>query len=293
MVRKRPDLFTIFLDSTEKCTILHNFRPQSRRWGARGLYIYRAAEMKNFQTFVAWGDSHGDHVCRDSLAALQRHVKKFNPQHRIFLGDGFDFRALRQGIRNSESDAYDDLCSDLTQGYMMIEKLQPTVYLMGNHEHRLYRAAEENSNGLVRQYAKDGIKKLEGHLKKMGCRVLPYHYEKGVHLINKLAFVHGYTANANSVKQHAEIYAPSGGGVVMGHLHRIESVAAVRRGGARGYSGGCLADIPRLTYAAHRTATRRWENGWVFGLIGRKGFKIWQVEKLEGQWVMPSKILND
>ena len=248
---------------------------------------------RNFQTFIAWGDSHGDHVCKDSLAALHRHIQKFKPDHRICLGDGFDFRALRAGIRNTESDAYDDLVSDLTQGYIMIEKLRPTVYLMGNHEHRIYRAAEENSNGLVRQYAKEGVTKLEKHLRGSGCKVYPYHYEKGVHLINKVAFVHGYTANQHSVKQHAEIYAPSGGAVVMGHLHRIEAVSAVRRGGAKGYSGGCLADIPRLTYAAHRPATRRWENGWLFGVIGKKGFKIWQVEKLEGQWVMPSKILSD
>jgi len=230
---------------------------------------------------------------RDSVSALHKHIAEFKPDHRICLGDNFDFRSLRAGIRNTESDAYDSLISDLTQGYMMIDKLRPSVYLMGNHEHRLYRSAEDHSSGLVRQYAAEGVEKLEKHLKKTGCKVYPYHYEKGVHTINRVSFVHGYTANQHSVKQHAEIYAPMGGAVVMGHLHRIEAVTAVRHGGAKGYSGGCLADIPRLSYAMHRTATRRWDNGWLFGIIGKKGFKVWQAEKVDGQWILPSKISNE
>ena len=105
-----------------------------------------------------------------------------------------------------------------------------------------------------------------------------------------MAFVHGYTANMAAVKQHAEIYADPGGAVVMGHIHRIEAVNAIRHGGAKGYSGGCLADIPKLTYAALRPATMRWENGWLFGIIGKKGFKIWQAERTNGKWILPTSL---
>ena len=76
----------------------------------------------------------------------------------------------------------------------------------------------------------------------------------------------------------------------MGHLHRIEAVNAIRLGGAKGYSGGCLADIPRLTYAAQRTATMRWENGWLYGVIGKKGYKVWQAERVAGRWVLPCEM---
>ena len=257
------------------------------------IFNLKGGLMGAFETFIAWGDTHGDHCDRDALAALETHISKFKPKHRICLGDNFDFRALRAGVRNTESDAYDDLVSDLTCGYMMIERLKPTVYLMGNHEHRLYRAMEDHSNGLIRLYATDGVKKLEGHLRKMGCKVLPYHYEKGVHISNRVAFVHGYSANQQSVKQHAEIYSPRGGATIKGHLHRIEAVTSIRHGGAKGYSGGCLADISKLSYASHRPATRRWDNGWLFGIIGKKGFKVWQVEKVDGVWLMPSRILSD
>ena len=247
--------------------------------------------MKGLETFIAFGDAHGDMAHSESIEALERHIAALKPKHRICLGDMFDFRALRMGIRNNESDAYDDLVSDTTAGYMMLDRLRPTVFLNGNHEYRLYRTATEGPSGIVRQHATEGVEKLEKYLRKMGCRVYPYHYEQGVHTINQIAFTHGYTANQSSVKQHAEIYSPCpGGAVIMGHLHRIEAVNAIRHGGAKGYSGGCLADIPRLTYAAQRPATMRWENGWLYGVIGKKGYKVWQAEKVAGQWILPCEM---
>ena len=72
---------------------------------------------------------------------------------------------------------------------------------------------------------------------------------------------------ASGCKHSAEVYSPPGGATVMGHLHRIEAVHAVRHGGAQGYSGGCHADIPRLHYAATRHGTMRWANGWLYGVI--------------------------
>ena len=229
-------------------------------------------------------------ACRESISALEKHIKDFKPDHRICLGDMFDLRALRKGIGREESDAYDDLVSDMTAGYMWLDRLKPTVFLNGNHEHRIYRVAEEAANGLVREYAKDGVKKLETHLRKMGCKVYPYHYDKGVHALGKVRFVHGYVASINAVKVTSEVYSPPGGATLMGHLHRIEAIHAVRHGGAQGYSGGCLADIPRLHYAAHRHATMRWARGWLYGVINTArggGFKVWQAEKIDGQWMHP------
>lgn len=242
------------------------------------------ATVGQFEKFICWGDSHGDHVDRSALVALEKHIADFKPKHRICLGDAFDFGALRQGISNSEGEKYDDLVSDWTAGMMMLTRTKPTVFLNGNHEYRMYRVAAEGV-GLYKEYAKDGVKRLERELRKLGAKVYPYHHEHGVHRIRRVAFVHGYTANMASVKQHAEIYAEPGGAVLMGHLHRLESVNAIRHGGAKGYSCGMLADKTKLLYAAHRTATARWENGWCYGLIGKKGFKVWTAEKVEGTWL--------
>jgi len=238
---------------------------------------------------VAFGDAHGDMASKESIEALQRHIKDLKPDHRICLGDMFDLRSLRKGVSNQDSEHYDTLVSDLTMGYNMLEKLRPTVFLNGNHEYRLYRVAQEASNGIVRQYATEGVEKLETYLRKMGCKVYPYHYQQGVHTIGKVAFIHGYCASQAAVKQSAEVYSPPGGATVMGHLHRIEAVHAVRHGGAQGYSGGCLASIPALTYASLRHATMRWANGWLYGLISKRtgNFKIWQAEKVDGVWIHP------
>jgi len=74
----------------------------------------------------------------------------------------------------------------------------------------------------------------------------------------------------------------------MGHLHRIEAQNAIRHGGAKGYSGGCLCDIEKMTYASHRTATARWQNGWLYGVVNQKGeHKIWQAEKVGQVWLHP------
>lgn len=244
------------------------------------------------ESFVCFGDAHGDMCSRSTIDALEKHIAELKPKHRICLGDMFDLRSLRKGVSNQDSEHYDSLMSDLTQGYNMLERLRPTVFLNGNHEFRLYNTAENAVSGIVRQYCADGVDKLEKYLRKMGCKVYPYHYDQGVHRIGSVAFVHGYTANMAAVKQHAEIYADPGGAVVMGHIHRIEAVQAVRHGGAKGYSYGCLADIPKLKYAALRPATMRWENGWVFGIIGKgkQNFKIWQAERTNGKWILPTSL---
>ena len=240
-----------------------------------------------FERFVCWGDTHGDLVSRDSLAALEKFIEEFKPKYRICLGDAFDFRALRKGISAQESDAYDDLVSDWNCATLMLSRLRPHVFLAGNHDHRLWRVADEAANGLVREYARDGIKRIDKTLRKIKCDFFPYHYERGVYRIRKVAFVHGFTANMASVKQHAEIYAEPGGTVCMGHLHRIEAVNAIRHGGAKGFSGGCMCDIEKMVYAQHRTATARWQNGWLYGIIGKHSSKVWQAEKIEGKWIHP------
>ena len=55
--------------------------------------------------FLAFGDTHGDMVDKNALEALLRFKKHYKPHLTVHLGDLFDFRALRQGIRQTESEA--------------------------------------------------------------------------------------------------------------------------------------------------------------------------------------------
>ena len=61
--------------------------------------------MSEWKKFVAFGDTHGDMVHKETLQALSNFIKEWKPDYKIHIGDLFDFRALRQGIRAIESDA--------------------------------------------------------------------------------------------------------------------------------------------------------------------------------------------
>ena len=252
--------------------------------------------MSSWKKFVAVGDSHGDLVCKSTIDSAIKFITHYKPSLFVHLGDAFDFRALRAGIRATDSEAYEDLEEDTIAGYQSLEKLfnasgnAEKVYLLGNHEARLYRTAESHPQGIVRQAARDGCEKMREFCERHKAKLIPYHAEKGVFKSGGVAFTHGYTANNLSVKQHAEYYAESGGACVMGHLHRLEHSPATKRGGAEGYSSGCLADFSKMSYASHRLATSRWSNGWLFGAISPKGHQIWEAKRIGGKWLLPTGV---
>lgn len=252
--------------------------------------------MPSWKKFVAIGDSHGDLVCKKSLAAAVSFIKEYKPDLLVHLGDAFDFRALRAGIRANDGEAYEDFVNDTVMGYETLEEVWEAggkckkVYLLGNHEHRLVFTAHANPQGIVRQAAKDGVDKLESFSKKNGVTMLPYHHDKGVYRQDGVSFVHGYTANNTSVAQHAAHYGTPGGAVIMGHLHRLEHASATKHGGVEGFSAGCLADFGNMHYAAHRLATSRWCNGFVFGVTSAGGQKVWEAKQTGTKWLLPTGV---
>ena len=250
----------------------------------------------SWKKFVAIGDSHGDLVCDKTLKTALTFIKDYKPDLLVHLGDAFDFRALRSGIRASDGEAYEDFVHDTMCGYETLEQLWEAggscekVYLLGNHENRLVHTSVSHPNGIIRSAALDGFEKLKDFTKKHKALMLPYHHDKGVYRKDGVSFVHGYTANNSSVSQHAAHYGEAGGAVVMGHLHRLEHASAPKQGGVEGFSAGCLADFSTMHYAQHRLATSRWCNGWVFGVISKGGHKIWEAKKTGAKWLLPTGI---
>lgn len=247
--------------------------------------------MSEWKKFVAFGDTHGDMVHKETLQALTNFIKEWKPDFKIHIGDLFDFRSLRQGIRATESDAYDDLVSDTLKGHQILEQLQPDVLMLGNHDHRLVRVSEEHANGIIREAARTGIGRLEKTCRKTNTRIIPYHYNKGIYNLDNIYFTHGYTANQRSVSQHAEYY---GGGVdssvIMGHIHRVEVAPGRSRNRATGYSIGCMCNFDKMTYAAHRLATSMWEHAWAYGVTSKKGHSIWLARKTGKEWLIPMEV---
>lgn len=209
--------------------------------------------------FIAVGDNHGDLINKADEKAFLDFCADFKPHDRIHLGDNWDFRNLRKGVDPEEE--LDDPEPDLTAGFLFLERFKPTVFLCGNHDHRPWRM-EKDTRGIVRKYARDGIKQIKDTLSALKCRFLPYDIEDGEYQHGEYSMVHGYTCNKYSVSQHATIYRRS---IIMGHLHRNEILTAQCTGGISGMCVGGLGDHKRMSYSRQRPATLAWGKGWSFG----------------------------
>ena len=241
--------------------------------------------------FLAFGDTHGDMVDEEALDALVRFKKHYRPHLTIHLGDLFDYRALRKGISQNESDAYDGLRADTLKGYECLEKTKPDVLLLGNHDYRIYRVAEEHPNGIVREAAENGIAGIEKACKRVKCQLIPYNVMTGVYTVGTLNFLHGYSANLRAVAEHANHYGNGpDSSVVMGHLHRVEQSTGKRHVRAQGYSAGCLCNFEQMTYASHRMATSMWQVGWSFGVYDDKHHQVWLATKTGDKWMLPTGV---
>jgi hypothetical protein len=232
--------------------------------------------------------------CRDSRRALLRFIEHWKPDIRIHVGDAFDLPGLRRGVSSEDSEAFDDLESDILRGCLFLEETAPHVLLLGNHDHRLVRLRESHSKPLVRFAAQGLYERIEKQCRHTKTKILPYHYHDGVYRLadGHLSFVHGYNAGINAVSLTATHFAlgsenhPSS--VIMGHLHRVEKIMGKRWGGVRGYSIGCLADFSRMDYAAHRLATAGWENAFAYGVCKGPSHQVWVATKTGSKWLLPT-----
>lgn len=236
--------------------------------------------------FVFFSDNHGDMQDDDTVLALTRFLADFSPDIKIHGGDGFDIRSLRKNAIGAEE--YNSMDRDIEMGLEFLEKTKPDVYHYGNHEHRLFKAIESSGNGIVRDYCKGVIRDIEYTLRKNGCKlILPYHAEDGVFEMGPISTCHGYSVNQNSVREHAVHYSPRGGATLIGHLHTIMQANAKRHKGVVGFCGGALCNKKKMGYAHINLNTSSWGNGWLYGWVKGKDWKVLQAHKVGGKWLAP------
>lgn len=210
--------------------------------------------------FTVISDNHGDLINKDDEKAFLNFCNDYKPHDRFHAGDNFDFRNLRKGVDPEEE--LDDPEPDFLAGLVFLDRYRPTVFLLGNHDHRLWRMVGD-TRGIVRKYARDGIAQIEGALKAFKCKLLPYDIEGGAyHLGNDAVICHGYATGQQAVKQHVFSYRKK---VVMGHVHSNQVVAVPSLGGLFGISIGGIADHDQMGYARQRFATLGWGKGWAYG----------------------------
>lgn len=242
--------------------------------------------MDHIETFIAFGDNHGDIVHKPTEAALVKHIKAGfmgRPfKHRIHLGDGFDARNWRRGASGKEARA--SMAEDKRAGLEFLYKTKPTVYLLGNHCDRIL-LMELAQQGGESDYAAEFKTALFDMLKRVGCKhILPYDKRHGKWKLGPITFIHGAKSGMAAVRDSAKEYNCEC--LIMGHLHRIHRENVSKEDGCVGISAGCIGDINKMEYAKNYSSVLTWGNGWVYGYWNRKtnNWRVFEAIPEDGQY---------
>lgn len=226
----------------------------------------------SLETFIAFGDNHGDHADPVVVDALVRHIKvgfMGKPfKHRIHLGDLFDARPFRKGA--SAKERGESMEADRDAALQFVRKTRPTVLLLGNHDDRLVELASMvGLAGAEADIAAQTLTKLKQTLRGVGCKhLIAYDIRKGKYKLGPITFIHGYHHGAQAVRDSARTYNCRC--LIMGHIHRIHRENVNKEDGCVGISVGCIADLERMEYAKRRSSFLTWGNGWVYGYVNTK-----------------------
>lgn len=238
--------------------------------------------MSDFYKFVFATDVHGDMQSKSAVKTLLEFCGDFKPDVKVFGGDLWDFRALRKGA--SEDEKRESMSKDYNAGLEFIKRFKPKYFLRGNHDERLWELAESD-RGVISDYAMSCVVEIGDVLKKMDCKMLPYHKRDGVLRLGSLKLLHGFFCGVNSARQHALVY----GSCLFGHVHNVDqhSIAGLERRTARAIGALCSLD---MSYAARTPSTLRQSNGFAFGVISKKTgrYFVSQAERIDGKWMIPT-----
>jgi len=240
--------------------------------------------MSNWTRFMAGFDVHGDQQSKPACEVFFKFMKDWKPEIRVMGGDLFDFRPLRR--KASEDEKRESMREDFEAGMGFLKRMRPTTYLLGNHDVRLFQLAESD-NGVMSDYAYEGVKDIETVCDSMKCRILPYHKRKGVLDIGKLRVIHGFHCGVYAARQAAMVY----GSVLFGHVHTIDlySLPGFERRVAR--ACGCLCTLD-MEYSSTNPSTLRQANGFAYGVVNKRTgmWHAWVAECINGEWLIPSDL---
>jgi hypothetical protein len=222
-------------------------------------------------------------MSKSSVSVLHNFVSDFKPDVRVFGGDLWDFRALRKGA--SEDEKRESMSKDYNAGLEFIKRYKPDYFLRGNHDERLWELAESD-RGVISDYAMSGVVEIGDVLKKMGCKMLPYHKRAGVLRIGSLKMLHGFACGIYAARTTALVY----GSCLFGHVHTVDqhSIAGLDRRVARAVGALCSLD---MDYSARTPSTLRQANGFAFGVVHKKSghYFVNQAERIDGKWLIPTE----
>lgn len=233
------------------------------------------------------GDPHGSEQHKPSVDALFRFMDDYRPDIAIHLGDNWNFDQLRRGARDDEQAA--SLQDDWEAGIEFFTRFfsygERRHFLRGNHDERLWHLLK-NTTGLVRDYAADGIKRIEALNKKLGVKMQPYDVRDGVLRIGHLKAIHGFHHGANAARQHATVY----GNCVYAHTHSDDVFRTPGLELREAVNCPCLCRFD-LDYMRSKTGGLRWVHGWIYGVTFDDGsFQLWQAKEINQKFYAAHEI---
>jgi len=241
---------------------------------------------------IAMGDNHGHLACDDTLDAIMEGVSRYKPKVRVHLGDNWDMTCLRKGIENGSKEAIDNLREDMDAGIKWIRRYRPTHFLFGNHEWRVYDLLHNTDSMSKARKAQDVIDEMKRELRAVGCKVIkPYDVRDCKITIEGIDFIHGMSHGKNALLKDQATYGTPGNGFAMGHLHREEQLNYQHIEGGAAFLCGCAMDISLANYALRRSATLRWQNGFLRFVTDGKKYKGYQIHRWDSKhWVFDGEL---
>lgn len=237
---------------------------------------------RKWKRFMAVGCTHGHLVDQSLLKQVLAFKERWKPHTCIALGDHIDLACLRAGAVGTADDAADPE-GDLNDGLNFISRFEPSVYLLGNHENRLFTLME-SPRAIVSALAARIYAQITDRAKEIRCEVVPYSFQNGWRQYGDCLFGHGYMINEQAVRDHAEaVCHGSAQKVVIAHLHRVTQAEGRNRAHPTGYCVGWLGKTEEMGYAALRRATTSWSRGFAFGEYADNETIVWLAKETKNK----------
>lgn len=239
--------------------------------------------IRKWKKVLALGCSHGRYACPKALDAILEFKRQFKPDTTIHLGDFVDVSSLRGGAKGS-NDEFEPLPPDVEGGLDFLEKLEPQVVMLGNHEDRIIRF-QKSPNAILKYCADTIMGDIYATCDKLGATLVGNWGNYQAYMLGGYRYMHGVYFNEMSARDHAEAF----GNVVFAHTHRAAMMKGRRSDSPNGYCVGTLVDIHNMDYAKARRATLAWSQGFVWGYYCDDRSVLWLHEQPQNvdDWVLP------
>lgn len=212
---------------------------------------------KKYKRFVIAFDNHGDMIDPDARKQFFKFLKEYKPDIRIHGGDAFDLRALRSNVSKDES--VGTMSDDIEMGIEFIKEFDPSIWILGNHDHRIQKAIDGSHDGKVRDLCQFLWNQIVDQVSV--DRIIQYGKRYYLKLGN-YKVLHGYHAGVNAARQLALKY----GNAIMGHVHTPDRHKSERVDQVIAYTSGCLCNLD-MEYNLGHVNTMKQAHGWIYGEV--------------------------